>query len=567
MRASGNGQSLCHRAKEYYYELLRRDDAAIAAVPEVIARHVASCSFCQQQIHRLEDTLSQSGDQVSPSDGSAGQEAVEALGRQFEFLGQHVRCSHARPFLPDLLAPSPPIRIPTPITVHVENCPQCTQDLASIRKLSLTDGQLRRLGRVYDPSSSHNPSHDGRAHSTAAALAVFSLDGADPEDLDHTSRCPQCRAWIYRQRARVLAGLHAGPDGNGVLLCREVSPSDIFDYVMPFGLDAAVVGQADGRRDAVTTHVRACRRCLEKVQSLHRTIYEIADRVDSAVDTLYRCDESTEAACEEARGPAYRYPIHVRVLQGEPAPADAVSPSPTGNGFEPRSGVRSKARPLVRKTAFATAAAVMVMAVLFLANSPIATGMNVGDLFKAVNREANVHITCGDSGSSQPTYELWVSRDLNKIARKIGNEYTEYDARKRYMRVGNPDLGLSAPIELSQEHIDRCMAFMDETLRGIFQGVPIDDEFSLVESVPSERPGVVLSVHELTGGAYRSNDTSVLHRWQVFIDPELRLPVRIEHSTRSSEDLPWGDPVDVMSLNYPTTPEMDKTFKARSAGK
>lgn len=565
MRASGGGKSLCHKAKEYYYELLRHDDTA---VPEAIVRHVAGCSFCQQQIHRLKDTLSQSDHPSSPSDGLAGQETVEVLGRQFEFLGQHVRCSHARPFLPDLLAPSPPIRIPTPITVHVENCPQCTQDLASIRELSLTGDQLKRLGRFYDASVAHNPSHDGHAYSTAAALALFSLDGTDPEDLDHASRCPPCRAWIYHQRARALAHLHAGHDGSGVLLCHEVSTADMFDYVMPFGLDAATVGKADGRRDAVATHVRACRRCMETVQSLHRTIYEIADRADSAVDTLYQCDEGTEAACEEARGPSYRYPIHVHVLQGEPAPAAGVGgPSPAGNGFEPRSGARSKARPFVRRTAFATAAAVLVMAVLFLANSPIATGMNVGDLFKTVNREANVHITRWDSGASQPTYELWVSGDLNKIARKIGNEYTEYDIKNQYMRVGNPDLGLSAPIELSQEHIDRCMAFADETLRGIFQGVPADDEFSLVESVPSGRPGVVLSVHELTGGTYLSNDTSVLHRWKVSIDPELRLPVRIEHSTRISEDLPWGDPVDVMSLNYPTTPEMDKTFRALSAGK
>src|SRR5512133_49335 len=98
MGTSGNGGSLCHKAKEYYYALLCHDDTA---VPEPVARHAEDCPFCQQQIRRLKDMLMSPGDPAGPAEDRGQAKVVETLGRQFEFLGERVRCSQARAFLPD----------------------------------------------------------------------------------------------------------------------------------------------------------------------------------------------------------------------------------------------------------------------------------------------------------------------------------------------------------------------------------------------------------------------------------------------------------------------------------
>ncbi|MEN6336180.1 MAG: hypothetical protein ABFE01_18155, partial [Phycisphaerales bacterium] len=97
MRMSGNDGSLCQEAREFFYELLCR---GAGAVPEPIARHVESCPFCQQEMGRLKSAIREADAPSKPSAASAKDAAVEALSRQFELLGEQVRCSHAKPFLP-----------------------------------------------------------------------------------------------------------------------------------------------------------------------------------------------------------------------------------------------------------------------------------------------------------------------------------------------------------------------------------------------------------------------------------------------------------------------------------
>ena len=150
MRVSENGKSLCHEAREYYYDLLCGEGAG---VPDAIVRHVEECSFCREQIRGLQEAVSWAESRSGPPDQPGDGETTELLSRQFEFVGERVACSHVRPFLPDLLIPSRRIRIPTPITVHMEHCPHCRTDLASIRALGLTVGQLKRLSLFYGRSS------------------------------------------------------------------------------------------------------------------------------------------------------------------------------------------------------------------------------------------------------------------------------------------------------------------------------------------------------------------------------------------------------------------------------
>jgi hypothetical protein len=67
----------------------------------------------------------------------------------FAYIGKHVTCDIVKPFLPGMLDPAMEIRIPTPITVHLDNCPKCTEDLKEIQKLNFSSTQLYRLSQFF----------------------------------------------------------------------------------------------------------------------------------------------------------------------------------------------------------------------------------------------------------------------------------------------------------------------------------------------------------------------------------------------------------------------------------
>jgi len=59
-----------------------------------------------------------------------------------------VTCSQARPFLPSMADPLLQIRVPTPITAHIENCRACREELSALEESGLSHRQLCRLSRI-----------------------------------------------------------------------------------------------------------------------------------------------------------------------------------------------------------------------------------------------------------------------------------------------------------------------------------------------------------------------------------------------------------------------------------
>src|SRR4030042_1992264 len=198
MRASDDGR-LCLEAEVYYYDLLCQQDVT---VPQSVREHVKACPACQGQIRRLQGILSEAEKGDDSAGSSADDEMVEALARQFGLLDEQVTCSHVKSFLPSLLDPARAIRIPTPVTVHLDHCPQRIEALAAIRALNLTAEQLKRLGRLFEPPDLRESQKCRRARPAVAALGSFSLADAGAEALSHVSTCPACRAQGYRERER-----------------------------------------------------------------------------------------------------------------------------------------------------------------------------------------------------------------------------------------------------------------------------------------------------------------------------------------------------------------------------
>lgn len=190
MRAD-EGKHPCQEAEVYYYDLLYPDEGA---VPEVVRRHVAGCPACQEQMRRLREALFE--EQRGPGlSRSWDEETIEALAQQFQLLDQQVTCSDVKPFLPTLARALPQIRIPTPVTVHVDHCLPCAEDLAAIQELDLTTDQLQRLSQFFE---SHRGGAQPGERDASAAWQERVLSPREPRSLSQ-SRTPGSPATTFRR--------------------------------------------------------------------------------------------------------------------------------------------------------------------------------------------------------------------------------------------------------------------------------------------------------------------------------------------------------------------------------
>ncbi|MHC4740117.1 MAG: hypothetical protein ACYS9Y_14505 [Planctomycetota bacterium] len=141
---------LCRQAESYYYDFL--GGQSCEPVPELLAEHIGCCRYCNEQLDRLKKTLSRA--EVSDPEQKQNRAVInEMLERHFAYIATSVTCNTVKPFLPGLLDETVQFAIPTPITVHVDNCRDCRQDLETLRDLALDGEQLRALEQIFDGKS------------------------------------------------------------------------------------------------------------------------------------------------------------------------------------------------------------------------------------------------------------------------------------------------------------------------------------------------------------------------------------------------------------------------------
>ena len=136
----------CRPAQLCYYDLL--DPETAESVPDDVHEHVASCADCRSDIDRLRDMLASAGRRVDSEQRRRDSAIAELLSLHFAWVDELVTCTQVKPFLPGLADPLLRVRIPTPITAHVDNCSACSGELSTLRDADLTHTQLCRLSRI-----------------------------------------------------------------------------------------------------------------------------------------------------------------------------------------------------------------------------------------------------------------------------------------------------------------------------------------------------------------------------------------------------------------------------------
>lgn len=559
-----NVSSSCQNARLYYYDFLFNRSHGL--VPESIADHIRHCPCCQEQLGRLEDVLSQGGDYAQSEREQAGTAVTTMLRLHFAYLGEPVTCRTVRPFLPSLLDPAFRILVPTPITAHLESCRQCADDLETIQGLRLSRRQLCRLSQLFAAKPVDDNVSCSQARTAIPAVVSLVLGEASEETLRHLCTCPDCRQRLYQFREAVRRNCLRRKGGKSASLCDAVSATDIFDYVVPYGIDPAE-GECAESSTSLTSHLRTCSTCLGEMQQLHCILYGIAERAESEVITIFRVGEPVRAQARYATSDFYAgFPITVEITSR--ANTSRAVRSAYMSGFLAALKRRMSAvnLTLLAKTGLATAAFILIAAAL-LFNIPAAGAVTVEQIYKALEKVKNVHISKFVPGQMEPVEERWVSRALNTYLIKAGGKLYLYELRNGIRKErGVRDNSLTTQA-LSADDIARVRNQIMGTLGLLpfeaISEIPSDARWSLATAEAPEARPKDFEVYDLTWIERHYGGTYTFRRCRVLVDAGTSLPHRVETYRKSAMDSDYSL-ANVIEVEYPHSSEMEAVVENAS---
>jgi hypothetical protein len=553
-----NPYSNCTDARLYYYDYLSEETRA--AIPESMLAHITQCWDCQAEIDRLGVMLA-CGDQNMSSAQSWKDSAVSTILKlHFAYVGEPVNCEAVKPFMASLADPLLHIRIPTPITRHVERCRDCAEAVTSLVRLHLTHKQLCRLGQLLADEPTAGDVSCSEAQAAIPAVASMALHRTNAEILRHVCICPDCRKQLYLCREADRRKLLQNRTHRDEFPCEAVRASDIYDYTFPYGLDPANDPYAEFRKP-LATHVQSCPRCLARMQELHRTVCGIAEQAESGVATVYHLDD----------------PVQVRPLNGSveaaaEAPAKAEQNIDSGDvaatlNFTAR--VRRKVstlnvKPLLK--AGLAAAAVVLVGMALLLNAPAAGAVTLDTIYGAVAKVTSVYIANFADHETKPNQEKWISQDLNMYLMKTGPAWALFDISGGVRKSKDSRTGPSKQVRLTQDDIagvkERMsigLAFMPFRNRS---DVPADARWSKVTDASLAATTKSTDVYDLMWTEKRYS-SMIDNKWRAFVDPQTNLPRRVElYQKQPGED--HYTLASVKEIKYLTDAEIEAVVKNAS---
>jgi hypothetical protein len=522
--------SLCQQAEQYYYDFLCSESNE--PVPEFIINHINQCLYCNEQISKLKDTLSLVKDYIESGQDQISIATAAWLRLHFAYIGKRVTCETVKPFLPGFLEPALEIKIPTPITAHLDNCQQCRQDLKTILELNLNSKQLCRLSQLFTEKVANDTINCLQAQTAIANVVSMNFNEVDKEALKHLCVCPDCLIKLYQHRETVrdkFLNIRNKKEPK-MFLCQEISASDYFDCVIPYGLDPAA-DQYAKFRSFFTSHSSTCPICLTKMQQLHRTIFEIAERANSEIVTIYHIEEPAETAgISEADDIYAGFPIKVEITRHEDKTKVEQSDLPVA--YKPaKKEPATKIKPLVKISI--AAAAVLLIGSALLLNISTAKAVTLEGIYKAIEKIKNVHISSFTPDKKDPVQQRWVSRTLNVNMIKTDKESVLWDITNKVKRTKH--YNLSESTDLSTQETAEIQNTITESLGLLpfnsISDIPKDAQWSRI----TDRTQEDIEVYELIWIEKIYEGHSTFKEWRFFIDPETNLPQRVEVYQKADE--------------------------------
>lgn len=520
-----NFDSLCKQAELYCYDFL--SDKSQGPIPEFIANHINQCPHCYERVNQLKTILSQSEGCITLEQKQINSVIANWLSLQFAYVSKRVTCETVKLFLPGFLEPALNVKIPTPITVHLHSCPKCLDDLETIKELKLSTKQLCRLSNLFLEKANENNFSCSQAQEAIPSVVSMALNETDKDTLKHLCVCPDCREKLRQHREQVCNESLNNKTVEQTFICDEISASDFFDYVVPYGLDPANDQYAKFRR-FFTSHASVCPVCLANMQQLHNTVFGIVERTESGIATIYHIDESAKTKTFESGDVYAGFPIRVEVIKSE----DEIKVQEPVIISEVASKRRMPAiniRPLF-KIGIAAAAVILVGTVLLM-NISTAKAVTLDGIYKAIEKVKNVHISSFIPNKKEPVQQQWVSRTLNVNIIKTEKESVLWDAankikKNKYLN-SNTVQTTNLTAEMNAEIRNMITGSLGLLPFNSISEIPSDAEW---KSVGSINQGITdkTEVYDLIW-IEKIYDGHITHKkWRLFVDIDTSLPHKVE---------------------------------------
>jgi hypothetical protein len=392
------------------------------------------------------------------------------------------------------------------------------------------------------------------------SVAAMDFGGVTAADLKHLCKCPDCRSLLYEERQKMCDSLPEytqSPD----FPCESVSAADIFDYVVPYGLDPAN-NQYAKFRESLALHLCSCPTCLAKMQQLHDAVYGVAERAESEVVAIYHINESAKAQAVSESDDLYAgFPISVEIASCEDK-VEVEQPMPTigfTNALKQKVSA-TNVKPLLK--AGIAVAAVILIGLALLLNTPTAKAVTIEQIYKVIEKVKNVYISSFVPDKTEPTQEKWVSRTLNIYMTKTGKELVLWDISNGTRKIKHVDTAVTETTQLTYDSI----ASAEREMSGSLGLLPFYDISEIPEDAEWRRvDGAILEVaegieiYELKW-AETTYGSSVFKKWRFFVDTKANLPQKIEIYRKSSVDSEYNL-ISLIVVEFLSGSEIQKVIK------
>jgi hypothetical protein len=517
--------SKCKQAEIYYYDFLCNEN--IEQIPKNLIEHIGQCPHCREKINQLNFEIST---HKSTRSGNRYIAITDLLNLHLAYIGDKVDCSTVKPFLPIVLDPSLGIRIPTPITVHLDHCQQCTQDMKTIQNLNLTSTQSCLFSQLLADKTNGSTVSCRQAQAAIPAVSSMVYKDISKQVLKHLCTCKHCRKDWYEYRETICTkGRHENEkQAQKCSVCDQLTMSDIFDYVVPYGIDPT---REDALfRSSIASHLRSCTVCLAKIQTLHNIVYGIVERTESKVATIYRINEFSEIQEPGDSSNLYSgYPISVEIANSKDIDNERpASPIRSIAATRRKTPILNTSR-FLRSGIIAVAGVLIVIALFF--RGSVAGAVTIGQVYSAIQNAKNVYISRFLPENANPVQERWISRTHNVKITKTGDELVLLDLKNNQRSIKNLGNNSIDMTELPRDYAADTKQSMSEFLGFMpfysISDLPDNAEWNRVPDNELEIPVNNTEVYDLTWIDTTNANFPVYSKYRFTVDSQTYRPLNI----------------------------------------
>ncbi|MCF7974158.1 MAG: hypothetical protein K9N55_10110 [Phycisphaerae bacterium] len=514
----------CEKAGQYYFSYL--DDRSKEKIPQAVQAHISQCSYCHKKIHGLKQVAN--GDLSSYPDEVSHVMAINSLlASHLKYAETPVTCAMVQRFLPGLVSQDIKITVPTPITLHVEQCSTCRKNWLELQSLSLSNAQLQRLTQCLE---------DGRdtsalmvSHLSDKQVPLFAhvkYADCDVSHLEHVCLCVSCRQ-------RILTIRQTGVPQSEVdtTSCDDILYRDLFDLALPLGFNPLADEHAKDR-EATIEHICHCETCMKRLGVLDQLLINLLSPYDSGIVTNFHLDlDKTQVSTDDEHA---KHPIQDDIQKVSGLAASKA-----------RQKTRALSTPVRACTGWMKIAAVVavLLGVTIFSIIPKAGAGFLDQVYEATTNVPVVHITVSKGDDSTVLTEHWLFPPDRAVTTE-GQTKTVYNVKAGLVRKTDA-AGNQSKTPLNREGRES----LQQQIRGLFYVWPLERAQS---AILTSQETDDLDVYSLQW----SQDKRVF-LWRAYVDHNTQRVQKVDRfSGNTTTSLGKTHSFDV---DYPT-PEEAETF-------